>query len=256
VIAAAERRLVRLLRVPPPPAPPAGGGVQVFRAARNYYRYRLLVWALKQLGALWGLYIGIRGLDFVPELPWRWMLEVAEVVGVASYVALIPVTLLAVGLDYRMRWYIVTDRSLRIREGVFRVHEKTMSFANVQNLGVRQGPLQRLLGLADVEVRTAGGGEKGTGKDSDERKKSLHVGYFEGVDRAEEIKALILERLRRLRDSGLGDPEEAAARRRAAGPQAPSPVAAGAEPVLAAARALLAEARALRAAVAPGDPSG
>ena len=227
----------------------------MFRAARNYYRYRLLTWALKQLGALWGLVIGIQSLEYVPDFPGRWMLAAAEVVGVASYVALIPVTLLAVGLDYRMRWYIVTDRSLRIREGVFRVHEKTMSFANVQNLGVRQGPIQRLLGLADVEVRTAGGGEKGTGKDSDERKKSLHVGYFEGVDRAEEIKALILDRLRRLRDSGLGDPEEKAARRRAAGqidlfpPAAPTSA-----PVLAAARTLLAEARALRTAVGSAEP--
>ena len=220
----------------------------MFRAARNYYRYRLVVWAAKQLGALWGLVIGIQSLSYVPEFPGRWMLEAAEVVGVASYVALIPVTLLAVGLDYRMRWYIVTDRSLRIREGIFRVHEKTMSFANVQNLGVRQGPLQRLLGLADVEVRTAGGGERGTGKDADERKKSLHVGYFEGVDRADEIKALILERLRRLRDSGLGDPEEAAARRRAdAQAELFSPSGPASAATLAAARTLLAEARALRA---------
>lgn len=249
MIAGAERWLMRLLRVPPPPEPPLGGEVRVFRAARNYYRYRLAAWGAKQVGALWGLYLGIYSLGFVPEFPGRGIVHVIEILGIASYVALIPVTLLAVGLDYRMRWYLVTDRSLRIREGVFRVHEKTMSFANVQNLGVRQGPLQRLLGLADLEVRTAGGGEKGSGKDSEERRKSLHVGYFEGVDCAEEIKALILDRLRRLSDSGLGDPEEARAASGTVRSAGSSPAKSASGPALAAARELLTEARALRNAV-------
>jgi len=102
-----------------------------------------------------------------------------------------------------------------------------MSFANIQNLGVKQGPLQRLLGISDLEVKSAGGGES---KSSEAKKKgeSLHTGYFHGVDNAEEIKGLVLERLRRLRDSGLGDPEEAAAA--AAGAAALGAAALGAGP--------------------------
>ena len=61
-------------------------------------------------------------------------------------------------LDYEQRWYVVTDRSLRLRTGVWSVREMTMSFANLQQITVTQGPLQRLLGLADVRFQSAGGG--------------------------------------------------------------------------------------------------
>ena len=246
---AAQGALLRLLRVPPRPEPPAGapGTVRLFRAAPNFLRYELVQWGLKQLGALWGLGAGLYALNFVPSFPWDEWLVVAEVLGVASFVAQVPVTLVGVALDFRMRWYLVTDRSLRVREGILRVREQTMSFANIQNLAVRQGPLQRLLGIADLEVRTAGGGDGGakSGKEHGEGH-SLHLAYFRGVDNAEEIKGLILDRLRRLRDSGLGDPEEPVA-----GPDEPAaaPAAGGA---LAAARELLAAARSLRAGLGSG----
>jgi len=79
----------------------------------------------------------------------------------------------------------------------------------VQNITVRQGPLQRILGLADVVVRTAGGGGSsethGGGGTVGE---SMHVGKLRAVDNAEMVRDLILERLRRFRDSGLGDPDD------------------------------------------------
>lgn len=80
-----------------------------------------------------------------------------------------------------------------------------MSFANVQQVVVTQGPLQRLLGIADLRVQSAGGGgdhhERGEGE-------SLHTGVFHGVDNAHEIRDLILDRLRAFRQAGLGDPDE------------------------------------------------
>ena len=54
----------------------------------------------------------------------------------------LPLTFALVRLDYELRWYIVTDRSLRIREGVTSLRESTMTFANIQHIAVRQGPLQ------------------------------------------------------------------------------------------------------------------
>ena len=66
-------------------------------------------------------------------------------------------------LDYDYHHYVITDRSLRIRAGVWHVHEMTMTFANVQNISIRQGPLQRLLGIADLVVQTAGGGSSARG---------------------------------------------------------------------------------------------
>lgn len=113
-----------------------------------------------------------------------------------------------------------------------------MSFANVQQVVVTQGPLQRLLGIADLRVQSAGGGgdaEQHKGGDS------LHTGVFHGVANATEIRDLILERLRQFRAAGLGDPEE----RSVAAPAAPA-ASPAASIALAAARELLAEARALR----------
>ena len=236
--------LLRLLRVPPPPEWPAGsaGSVRRFRAATGYYRYRVAGWVLKQVGAAWGLVVGFGFLEFLPDFPFSHLLQYVELLGVTGFVLQLPFTFLLLRLDYHYRWYLVTDRSLRIREGVVQVREQTMSFANVQNLSTEQGPLQRLFGIADLKVRTAGGGGKSEGEDGD-KKKDLHLGYFRGVDDAEGIRDLILGRLRGLKDAGLGDPDEPAepVARAETGPEA--------VPVLAAACDLLAEARALRSAL-------
>ena len=66
----------------------------------------------------------------------------------------------AIHLRYDTTWYVLTDRSLRIRRGIWIIHETTISFENVQNVEVRQGPLQRYFGIADVIVQTAGGGAR------------------------------------------------------------------------------------------------
>jgi hypothetical protein len=136
-----------------------------------------------------------------------------------------------------------------------------MSFANVQNLSTEQGPLQRLFGIADLKVRTAGGGGKSEGEPGEAGKKDLHLGYFRGVDDAEGIRDLILGRLRGLKDAGLGDPDEPvepATRAGAVAEAEPSAPASDRGPatVLDAARELLAEARALRAALGRTGPAG
>ena len=132
-------------------------------------------------------------------------------------------------LNYELRWYIVTDRSLRVRSGILSVQELTMTFANIQEIRVTAGPLQ-------VLPRTGGcrGPHRGrrrlrarTGRTGG------HVGRFQGVDNADAIRDLIVERLRAYRDSGLGEPAEAG---QSAGNTA-----------FQAAQAVLAEARALRA---------
>jgi uncharacterized membrane protein YdbT with pleckstrin-like domain len=168
------------------------------------------------------------------------------------------VTYAILRLDYEHRWYILTDRSLRIREGVLRVNEKTMAFANIQHLSVRQGPLQRLLGVADLEVRTAGGGGGSVGAHHGQASatSNTHIAYFRGVDNAEEIRAAIGDRIRLYRDAGLGDPDDVL----------PVPASSGGEtagasfregaahPLLAAARELGGEARALREVLDRADP--
>jgi membrane protein YdbS with pleckstrin-like domain len=230
--------LLRVLRVPAEPTAPEGGRViRVFRAAPGYLRLKLALWALQQLATVAGLVFGLlivsRLLGEV-EHPWvRAVLLAVEAFAWVGFLAQLPFTLAVLWLDFDMRWYILSDRSLRIREGILSVREKTLTFANIQQISIRQNPLQRALGIADVQVSTAGGGSShgekgGVGE-------SMHEAFFRGVDNAEEIRAAIRERVRLHRDSGLGDPDE---------PQAPAPGA------LAAAVELRDEMRALRRALA------
>jgi membrane protein YdbS with pleckstrin-like domain len=173
------------------------------------------------------------------SFPVIWAIKLA---GFLLYLAQIPVTYAIRRLDYEMRWYVVTDRSLRIRTGVWRVQELTMSFANLQQVEVTQGPVQRLLGLADVRVQSAGGG--GGQAQQHSGRPSLHLGHFHGVDNAVEIRDLILDRLRRFRESGLGDPEEIRRAYQTAGAATGDPSA-----LLGAARELRDAARDLRTAL-------
>lgn len=245
-MSALQAWVCRLLRVPPEPQPPTDPGpVRVFRASRRFYQYRLIVWALQQVGTLLGILGAFFFMEYAPEPAVR-VLRVFEVLALAGFVAQLPFTYAMLRLDFDMRWYVVTGRSIRIREGIASVKEKTMTFANIQNLTVRQGPLQRLLGIADLEVRTAGGGGAGEGKQSHGTGESLHVAHFRGVDNAEEIRDVVRAGIRLHRDAGLGDPDDHAL------PLPPAGEAGVPSASVAAARELLAEARALREAVAPG----
>ncbi|MEO8096426.1 MAG: PH domain-containing protein [Acidobacteriota bacterium] len=208
--------LLRFLRVPPSPDPPAGSAdsTQVFRAARNFYIWSVIIWLVAQTGIALGVSalivpaaIGLSRNTRMPDLA-RFAIMAAGIVIVSIYLLQLLVTFFALRLGYEMRWYIVTDRSLRIRAGVWSVEELTMTFANIQQITVKQGPLQRVLGIADVKVVSAGGagGGGGHGKHGPGHNDG-HAGNFEGVDNANIIRDLILDRLRRYKDSGLGDPD-------------------------------------------------
>lgn len=183
--------------------------------------------------------------------PWAFpILWTLKIIGLALYLLQLPLTYAVRRLDFEMRWYVVTDRSLRIRTGVWRVQESTMSFANLQQVEVSQGPLQRLLGLADVKVQSAGGSDNPHQKHQED----LHTGHFHGVENALEIRDLIQARLRRFRESGLGDPEELRHTAKVASAEQQAAAVVGTSDfndadVLAAARELATEAKALRVAL-------
>ncbi len=241
---ALKELIKRLLRVPPEPHPPLGapGSMNVFRAAPGFFRYRLLGWGIGQGGGLLGLVFGVVFLQTFAGSFWK-PFAVLELLAVAFFLVQLPVSFLMIVLDYEYRWYMVTDRSLRIREGLLKVQEQTMTFSNIQNVSVRQGPLQRLIGISDVEVRTAGGGGASSGgNQQQEMGDNLHRGYFRGVDNAAEIRDVILAHLRSLRTAGLGDPEE---------PVVPEPSHVDDGDLLDAGRQVLAEARALRRVLVP-----
>jgi uncharacterized membrane protein YdbT with pleckstrin-like domain len=109
-------------------------------------------------------------------------------------------------LNYDMRWYVITDRSLLIREGIWIVREITLTFANAQNVRVTQGPLERLFGFSNVEVDTAGGG--GDRGPHGEQSTRPHRAALRGLENPGAARDAILEHLRRHRTAGLGDPDD------------------------------------------------
>ncbi|MCP4902761.1 MAG: PH domain-containing protein [bacterium] len=221
--------LAYLLQLPPTPEPPHGdeGAIQIFKPSRRYLQLRTVRWVLVQLSSAFGLVVAlnwrsipgsmafVEGVQLGPltlgSFLGGWLFHLIEAWGVTFFLLQIPITLASIRLDYEMRWYLVTDRSLRIREGLKTVRERTMTFANVQNLTIRQNPIQRLFGISDLKVRSAGGGSSSEESGSDEEEtsdKGLHLAVFRGIENAAEVRDLVLSHLKQLRSSGIGDPDD------------------------------------------------
>src|SRR5688572_12787642 len=237
-----------VLRIPSDPEPPPGDetSTRLFRAAPNFFKYLIFLWALRTL-AVAAILLPTEILPFVIRFDWeKKMRDFAPVLMPLPVVIFIFAmiqrifALALVRLDFEKRWYLVTDRSLRVREGIVKVREMTVMFANIQNISVSQGPVQRVLGIADLRVDTAGGGPSRSEKE--EGGESLHTVRFRGVDNATEIRELITARLRKLKDSGLGDRDELPAARTLS-------LTASQPAVILALRDLAAEASALRRSV-------
>lgn len=206
--------LLRFVRVPHAPEPPPGSPPRVFRAAENFFYLRVIQWiaghflfAILVVALATALEATIATKQ--PPAAIILLLRLVQFGVIAFFVAEFVFSAALLRLDFELRWYMLSDRAIRIREGILTVREKTMALANVQNISIRQGPLQRMLGIADVEVMTAGGGiaSKGDGKKG-QVGEPLHVAYFRGVENAEEIRDLVREGVRRQKDAGLGDPDD------------------------------------------------
>ena len=196
--------LVSWFRVPKqPPALPASSGsfYRTFHPSRRYLSYlKLYFWVLLLI------------IDIAILLGWILLVVWQPLIGwILAFpfflVAVVPdiVAYIAIHLRYDTMWYVMTDRSFRARRGVWLIIEHTITFENVQNVYVRRGPVEQLFGIAKVIIETAGASE-GDGQNP------FHVGnktIIEGIDNAEEIRCLILERIRHTKSAGLGDDAEA-----------------------------------------------
>jgi membrane protein YdbS with pleckstrin-like domain len=158
--------------------------------------------AYRSLAAMFGLlnqFIGV-GVGCVA------MIVSMQAVGIAlSVVALlvecfiIGFALVSVRVDYDLRHYLVGDRSLRVAQGAWTREEVTLSYANIQNIEVMQGPLERLFGFKNLTISTAGA-------DASPGAGASHLVSLPGLPDAEELRALILKMLEQHRgDTGLGD---------------------------------------------------
>ena len=222
------------------PHPPSGYDphemLRIERADAGFLRLRLLGWRVYAVA--WALCVGMVSVSLL-IVDWRLLLLVIPLVVFA--VAKAATLYVTTRLDYEMRWYVITDRSLLIREGVWNVQEITLTFANAQNVRVTQGPLERLFGISNVEIETAGGGSADpTGRG--------HQASLRGLKNPHEVRNVILELLKKQRTAGLGDPDDLEARAHALGDGGALSLTAGdsATPILPLLHEVWAEARALR----------
>lgn len=224
--------LLRILRLNDRPAM-LSSPVDCFRASRRLLTLRRISWALHQVGAGVGLVVslvllrryedtvvasiekGVRdsmvGLDWLLttfDLSAVQVFTAVETVALVTFPAQLIVSGAVLGLDWELRSYQVNDTAVRIREGLIRQREQTMTIANIQNMVIRQGPLQRILGISNLEIHTAGGGSASSDEDSGDHTKGLHVGRIVGIDDAEALRDRLRAALARQRDSGLGDPDD------------------------------------------------
>ncbi|MBX7246216.1 MAG: PH domain-containing protein, partial [Candidatus Sumerlaeaceae bacterium] len=180
--------LVFILKLPPEPPAPFGEerSLRVFRASPQFLKYQYVMWGIGFVVQCVFLACGLVALIVGMYAAKSTLVSVAlgafTLFIVVAFTVSTVLSLLSMRLHYEIRWYKVTDRSLRIREGVFFVREMTMTFVNIQNIEISQGPIQRLLGISDLKVQTAGGGgataphhnNPGQGQQFF----NMHIGYF------------------------------------------------------------------------------
>ena len=182
-----------------------GEAIAYFRPSPAYLRYRkFLFW------------IGLTVVDVVLSLLWLALIIAAPIWGLITaplwiIVIVVPDILayIAIHLRYDTTWYVLSDRSMRIRRGIWSIYETTITFENIQNVSISQGPLQRWFGFANLVVSTAGGGGGGG---AEAGASASHVGLLEGIDDAESLRERILSKSQRT--AGLGDEETEATHRR------------------------------------------
>ena len=180
-----------------PPILPSmeGEAVEYMRPSLAYLNYRKFFFWFGLLAidiglfVVWGMFSywwPIAGLLTAPL--WLFVIVVPDIV---AYIA--------IHLRYDTTWYVLTDRSMRIRRGIWSIYETTITFENIQNVHIVQGPLQRWFGFANLMVMTAGGG----GGHEGQALMGSHIGLMEGLGNASELRERILARSQL--NTGLGD---------------------------------------------------
>ena len=199
------RVLSNWFRVPqhPPMLPVRQGDfLRSFHPSRRYISY-LKLW----------FWFGLFAIDVLILIGWLIIYLRAPLAGLilaipAFLIAVVPdiFAYIAIHLRYDTMWYVMTDRSLRCRRGIWDIVEHTITFENVQNVFVKRGPVQTLFGISDIVVETAGSSER------DQRGALVKKGsaggnqaILEGIDNPQEIRELIMDRVRASKGGGLGE---------------------------------------------------
>lgn len=203
--------LLDLLKAPhdPPDAPRGSeGSTKIFRASPKFLQYQFIIMSISM--SILGIIFLVIGLVVLFNEPLIGVLLLVLFFLLWSLITIVGYV--TIRLEYELRYYVLTDRSLRIRRGVWSILEQTLTYANVQNIKVQQGPIERALGLSNLAVETAGGGSS---HDPQGGGYNYHQATLRGLDNAEDVKRQMLQYLRTLPQySGLGDPDENTSKKR------------------------------------------
>jgi membrane protein YdbS with pleckstrin-like domain len=189
-----------------PPTLPVrpGDHIEAFQPAPGFLRYlKLWFWIVGLLIDV-GLVLAFGAALIALFMAGFWWVAV-PLIPIMLAIIIVPdiIAFIAVHLRYDTTWYVMTDRSVRIRRGIWVIQETTITFENVQNLKVSQGPVQRAFGISSLELETAG---SGASTDSKGRQRSMaNRAVIEGVTDAQRLRDMILPRIQRSRSAGLGD---------------------------------------------------
>lgn len=182
------------LNFEPPHLPEGSALVRHLKPSDRWLGYRYLA-------TLFGLFYqfvvaGAGAIALVVEgKPWSLALCVV-LLGIEFFV--VGLALVTTRVDFELRHYLVGDRSLRVAQGAIKREEVTLSYANIQNLEVTQGPIERVFGFKTLTISTAGA-------DSTPGQGLSHLVTLVGLPDADALRELILNMLRAHKDSGLGD---------------------------------------------------
>ncbi len=104
----------------------------------------------------------MRSAKFTPALKTYWLVQMAWVMTVSCIGApLLPFWLFGLGQWWAARQYNalqchLTPRSLVIKQGVITRIEKNIPLEKITDLSLRQGVIQRWMGVHEIRVETAG----------------------------------------------------------------------------------------------------
>jgi len=110
-------------------------------------------------------------------------------------VALVAVSLAWQVAYYRRFEYLLTEDTFDIRSGVLSRREREIPYRRIQNVDIRQNVVQRVLGIAEVSIETAGGGDTEASlryverEEADRLQNEIRQRKREGTDATEESTA-------------------------------------------------------------------
>jgi len=183
---------------------PSGKTFKPSKALRNKYWFSAISIAL----GLWILVLaGFYGITYLIALDdgWNHAVFISQWLGFVNYwtfiidmVWLIP-ALIGIPVYINSIEYSVISESgeaspeIYVRKGIINVTKKHVPFRTITNISSRAGLLDRLFGIGNVEIQTAGYSGGATGQAGPEEK-------LEGIRAFEDLTHFVLGELRKFRD--------------------------------------------------------